>query len=58
MECIYFDLGLPERDRTNDQVTREAALAVKKYNVGIKCATITPDAARVKGTESVTILVD
>jgi isocitrate dehydrogenase len=37
------------RDKTNDQVTIDAAEAIKKYNVGIKCATITPDEARVKG---------
>jgi isocitrate dehydrogenase len=44
----YFDLlGLPYRDQTNDQVTIDAANAIKKYNVGIKCATITPDEARV-----------
>lgn len=44
----YFDLGIEERDRTNDQVTLDAAIAIKKYGVGIKCATITPDEARVK----------
>eukprot|EP01097_Dermamoeba_algensis_P000701 TRINITY_DN1247_c0_g1_i2.p1 TRINITY_DN1247_c0_g1~~TRINITY_DN1247_c0_g1_i2.p1 ORF type:complete len:451 (-),score=106.00 TRINITY_DN1247_c0_g1_i2:156-1337(-) len=44
----YFDLGLEHRDKTNDQVTRDAAVAIKKYNVGVKCATITPDEARVK----------
>ena len=44
----YFDLGIEERDRTNDKVTIEAALAIKKYGVGIKCATITPDEARVE----------
>uniref|UniRef100_A0A158R6B0 Isocitrate dehydrogenase [NADP] n=1 Tax=Syphacia muris TaxID=451379 RepID=A0A158R6B0_9BILA len=43
-----YDLGLPNRDETNDKVTVEAAKAIKKYNVGIKCATITPDEARVK----------
>jgi isocitrate dehydrogenase len=42
-------LGLPYRDQTNDQVTIDAANAIKKYNVGIKCATITPDEERVKG---------
>lgn len=44
----YFDLGLPNRDKTSDQVTVDAAEAIKKCNVGIKCATITPDEARVK----------
>ncbi|CDJ41182.1 Isocitrate dehydrogenase [NADP], related [Eimeria tenella] len=44
----YFDLSLPNRDATDDQITLDAAEAIKKYNVGIKCATITPDAARVK----------
>jgi len=49
LECLYYDLGLPHRDQTEDQVTYDAAHAILKYNVGIKCATITPDAARVKG---------
>ena len=44
----YFDLGIEYRDITEDQVTIDAANAIKKYNVGIKCATITPDEARVK----------
>lgn len=48
LECLYFDLGLPHRDNTNDQVTIDSALAIKKHNVGIKCATITPDEARVE----------
>eukprot|EP00112_Aurelia_sp_Birch-Aquarium-sp1_P009125 Seg2025.1 transcript_id=Seg2025.1/GoldUCD/mRNA.D3Y31 product="Isocitrate dehydrogenase" protein_id=Seg2025.1/GoldUCD/D3Y31 len=48
LDCKYYDLGLPYRDETNDQVTIDAAEAMKKYNVGIKCATITPDEARVK----------
>ncbi|VDM51709.1 unnamed protein product [Angiostrongylus costaricensis] len=48
IDIQYFDLGLPNRDETNDEVTRVAAEAIKKYNVGIKCATITPDEARVK----------
>ncbi|XP_075261470.1 isocitrate dehydrogenase [NADP], mitochondrial-like [Convolutriloba macropyga] len=47
-DCKYYDLGLPHRDLTNDQVTIDAAEAIKKYNVGIKCATITPDEQRVK----------
>jgi len=44
----YFDLGMEHRDKTNDQVTIDCANAIKQYNVGIKCATITPDEARVK----------
>ncbi|KAM3721145.1 Isocitrate dehydrogenase [Dirofilaria immitis] len=48
IDIKYYDLGLPNRDRTDDKVTLEAAEAIKKYNVGIKCATITPDEARVK----------
>lgn len=48
VEIKYFDLGMEYRDQTNDQVTVDAAEAIKKYNVGIKCATITPDEARVK----------
>ena len=42
----YYDLGLPERDRTDDQVTVDAANACKKYGVGVKCATITPNVQR------------
>lgn len=49
LNCIYFDLGLPNRDQTDDKVTSDAAQAIQKYNVGIKCATITPDEARVEG---------
>lgn len=48
VDVKYYDLGLPHRDATNDQVTIDAAHAVKKYCVGIKCATITPDEARVE----------
>ena len=44
----YFDLGIESRDSTNDQITIDAAKAVKKYGVGIKCATITPDENRVE----------
>lgn len=44
----YYDLGLPERDRTDDRITVEAANAIKKYRVGVKCATITPNAQRVE----------
>jgi len=48
IDIKYFDLGIEHRDQTNDQVTIDAAEAIKKYNVGIKCATITPDEARVQ----------
>ncbi|HEU0222766.1 MAG TPA: NADP-dependent isocitrate dehydrogenase [Paracoccaceae bacterium] len=48
IELLYFDLGIEERDRTNDQITIDAAHAIKKHGVGVKCATITPDEARVK----------
>jgi isocitrate dehydrogenase len=48
MEIKYFDLSIENRDKTDDQVTIEAAMAVKECKVGIKCATITPDEARVK----------
>ena len=44
----YYDLGLPHRDATDDQVTIDAANAILKHGVGIKCATITPDEARVE----------
>jgi len=44
----YYDLGITNRDATDDQVTIDAANAIKKYGVGVKCATITPDEARVK----------
>jgi isocitrate dehydrogenase len=44
----YYDLGITHRDETDDQVTVDAANAIKKYGVGVKCATITPDEARVK----------
>lgn len=48
IDIKYFDLGIEHRDKTNDEVTVASAEAIKKYNVGIKCATITPDEARVK----------
>lgn len=48
IDLKYYDLGIEERDKTNDQITIDAANAIKKYGVGIKCATITPDEARVK----------
>jgi isocitrate dehydrogenase len=44
----YYDLGIEKRDETGDQITLDAAAAIKKHGVGIKCATITPDEARVK----------
>jgi isocitrate dehydrogenase len=47
IEIDYYDLGMEHRDETNDQVTLDAAAAIKKHKVGIKCATITPDEARV-----------
>ena len=48
VDIKYYDLGMEYREKTKDQVTVDAAEAIKKYNVGIKCATITPDEARVK----------
>lgn len=48
IDLKYFDLGIENRDKTNDQVTIDSAEATKKYNVAVKCATITPDEARVK----------
>jgi isocitrate dehydrogenase len=48
VDIKYYDLGLENRDSTDDQVTIDAALAIKKYNVGIKCATITPDEDRME----------
>lgn len=48
IDLKYYDLGLEYRDKTNDQVTVDAAEAIKKYSVGVKCATITPDEARVE----------
>src|SRR5579875_1066543 len=48
IDLKYYDLGIEHRDATNDQVTIEAAEAIKRYGVGVKCATITPDEARVK----------
>jgi isocitrate dehydrogenase len=48
IELKYYDLGVEHRDKTGDKVTVEAAEAIKKYGVGVKCATITPDEARVK----------
>jgi isocitrate dehydrogenase len=48
IELKYFDLSIQNRDATNDQVTVDAANAIKEHRVGVKCATITPDEARVK----------
>lgn len=48
LDIKYFDLGMEKRDETNDQITIDAAHAIQKYNVGIKCATITPDEKRVE----------
>ena len=48
LDIKYYDLGMEHRDATNDRVTIDAAEAIKKYNVGIKCATITPDEKRVE----------
>jgi isocitrate dehydrogenase len=48
LDLEYYDLGIEKRDETNDQITIDAAHAIQKYGVGVKCATITPDEARVK----------
>lgn len=48
LKTEYYDLGLENRDNTNDEVTFKSAEAIKKYGVGVKCATITPNAARIK----------
>ncbi|AFR93420.2 isocitrate dehydrogenase, NADP-dependent [Cryptococcus neoformans var. grubii H99] len=48
VDLKYYDLGMESRDATNDQITIDSAEAIKKYSVGVKCATITPDEARVK----------
>ena len=48
VDLKYYDLSIENRDKTDDQVTVEAAEAIKKYKVGVKCATITPDEARVQ----------
>ncbi len=47
IDLRYYDLGIEERDKTDDQITVDAANAIKEYGVGVKCATITPDEARV-----------
>lgn len=48
IDLKYFDLGMEARDASDDQITIDAANAIKKYRVGVKCATITPDEARVE----------
>ena len=48
LQTEYYDLGLPARDQSDDQITIQAAEAIKKYHVGVKCATITPNAQRVE----------
>src|SRR3984893_1271829 len=48
IDLRYYDLGIEKRDETEDQITVDAANAIKKFGVGVKCATITPDEARVK----------
>ena len=48
IELIYYDLGIEKRNETRDQITIDAAEAIKRIGVGVKCATITPDEARVK----------
>ena len=48
VDLLYFDLGIEKRDETDDQITVEAANAIKEHGVGVKCATITPDEARVE----------
>ena len=48
VDLKYYDLGIEKRDETDDQITVDAADAIKQYGVGVKCATITPDEARVE----------
>lgn len=48
LDLKYYDLGIEERDRTDDQITVDAAHAIKRHGVGVKCATITPDEQRVE----------
>jgi isocitrate dehydrogenase len=48
VDLVYYDLGIESRDATNDQITLDAANAIKRFGVGVKCATITPDEARVR----------
>lgn len=48
IDLKYYDLSVEKRDETNDQITIDSAEAIKKYGVGVKCATITPDGGRVE----------
>src|SRR3546814_863416 len=48
IDLKYYDLGVEKRDETNDQITIDSANAIKEHGVGVKCATITPDEARVE----------
>src|SRR3546814_10529778 len=48
VDLKYYDLGMEARDATDDQITIDSANAIKQYGVGVKCATITPDEARVE----------
>ena len=48
IDLKYYDLGMENRDKTNDQITIDSAKAIQKYGAGVKCATITPDEARVE----------
>ena len=48
IELEYYDLGIESRDKTDDQITIDSAHAIQKHGVGVKCATITPDEARVE----------
>ena len=52
IDLKYYDLGIEYRDQTDDQVTVDAAHAIAQYGVGVKCATITPDEARVRSSAS------
>ena len=60
LKVEYFDLGLKERDDTNDAITYEAARAIKRLGVGVKCATITSNAARMEeyNLKQLTILME
>ena len=60
LDIKYYDLGIASRDETDDQITIDAANAIKKYKVGIKCATITPDEQRVEefGLKKIVIKVN
>ena len=50
VELLYFDLGIESREASRDQITVDAAKAIKQHGVGVKCATITPDEARVRSS--------